>query len=413
MNDKFKNLLIGLFISGAIAVIVIVILFLDPKIGDGKKTLYVRFSNIAGIGVGTRVTFSGMPVGEVKTIHEVANAREEPTDELGRVYFYQLTLKIDSSVEVYNTDEIIISTTGLLGEKSIAIIPKAPPKNTIPKLITNQIIYADSVDPLENALHEITNLSKSLESAVKDIDQWFNENSEDLSVAVESFAGAMREINVTVQTVNQKEVVGSVKIALDGFSENMTLIQSSLEKMQDEQTIAKFTNVLENINDAVSTFNIDGKSILSNINVITNDIADGSGTIGKLVKNDDLYLKISSITTKANTLMNDLNHYGLLFQYDKKWQRSRMKRANLLQNLSTPKQFREFFETEMDDIQTALSRISMMLDKAQDSQEKAKIMKSELFLSDFKLLLQQVDDLSGVLKTYNENLVDQLDCPSN
>jgi len=67
---------------------------------------------------------------------------------LGRIYFYQLVLKIDSRVKVYDTDEISIETSGLLGEKSIAITPKPAPKGITPTLITTQPIYAESVDPL-------------------------------------------------------------------------------------------------------------------------------------------------------------------------------------------------------------------------------------------------------------------------
>jgi phospholipid/cholesterol/gamma-HCH transport system substrate-binding protein len=68
MTDKMKNILIGLFVSAAVTLTIAMILFLDPKIGDGKKTLEVRFSNISGITIGTRVTFAGKPVGEVESI---------------------------------------------------------------------------------------------------------------------------------------------------------------------------------------------------------------------------------------------------------------------------------------------------------------------------------------------------------
>ena len=78
--------------------------------------------------MGTRVTFAGKPVGEVVQINEVANAREETPDDTGRVFSINSRLKVDSSVEFYPTDEIAVRTTGLMGEKSVAILPKALPK---------------------------------------------------------------------------------------------------------------------------------------------------------------------------------------------------------------------------------------------------------------------------------------------
>ena len=75
MSDKTKNILIGLFVAAAVAIMVGMVLFLEPTIGDGKKTLSVRFANVAGITIGTRVTYAGKPVGEVLHITEVPTAR--------------------------------------------------------------------------------------------------------------------------------------------------------------------------------------------------------------------------------------------------------------------------------------------------------------------------------------------------
>ncbi len=188
MTEQLKNILIGLFVAAAITIAISMILFLEPTVGDGKELLQVRFTNIAGINVGTRVTYAGRPVGEVIAINEIYNAREQPADESGRVYIYQLTLKVDSKVQVYNTDEIALRTTGLMGEKSVAIIPKEPPKGKVPQLISNQIIYASSVDPLENTFNQMTRVANRVQDAVDHFDIWFEENRDSLSQAVRSFS---------------------------------------------------------------------------------------------------------------------------------------------------------------------------------------------------------------------------------
>ena len=71
MSDKLKSVLIGIFIFAAVFSTIYVILFLEPQIGDGAKTLKVKFSNISGINVGTRVTLAGKPIGEVEKIKTV------------------------------------------------------------------------------------------------------------------------------------------------------------------------------------------------------------------------------------------------------------------------------------------------------------------------------------------------------
>ena len=169
MTDRMKNILIGLFVAGAISIIVALVLFLKPTVGDGKKSLSVRFTNIAGISVGTRVTFAGKPVGEVIHIKELENAREH-ANERGPIYMYQLTLKLDSSVDVYSTDEIAIKTTGLMGEKSIAILPKAS-FDKPSHIVTDQVVYANSTDALENTFNQVTKVASRLETAVSRLDQ--------------------------------------------------------------------------------------------------------------------------------------------------------------------------------------------------------------------------------------------------
>jgi len=129
-----------------------------------------------------------------------------------------------------------------------------------------------------------------------------------------------------------------------------------------------------------------------------------------LITSDDLYLRILNITSKIDTLMNDVNHYGVLFQYDKHWQRTRKKRANLMTALNTPGEFKDYFEEEVDSINTALSRISMLLTQAEEKDEKVRIMNSECFKRDFVDLYKRVDGLSDSLKLYNEQLMQMSNC---
>lgn len=410
MSDRVKNVLIGIFVIAAILASIYMILFLEPKIGDGKKVLQVRFTNISGIAIGTRVTLAGKPVGEVEKIFPIKDSRKQRTDELGRVYFYQLELRVDSSVVVYNTDEVAIATTGLLGEKSIAIIPKAPKKGVVPKDITNKIIYANAIEPLENVIYQISNLADTLENAVDDFDHWFVENQDDLSRAVESFADSMRQMDTLIDSANKEQLVSAIKDATERFEESMQLVKNALCEVENNEMIAKLDVILENFAEASEYVRSDGTRILQNVNEITEDIACGKGSLGKFIKNDDFYLRLVSIMGKIDTLMNDINHYGILFQYDKHWQRLRTKRANMLNALKTPKQFKRYFENEVDNVTTSLSRISILIDKAKEEEDRKKVMQSKCFQKDFLDLLRQVEHLLDSLKLYNEELVDTIDC---
>lgn len=347
MTDQLKNIFIGLFVVAAVTIVVALILFLKPTVGDGKKALHVRFANIAGINLGTRVTFAGKPVGEVTAIREIENARVDSIDHLNKVYFYELALKVDSSVRIYNTDEVAIRTTGLMGEKSIAILPKGALHGITPRELTNEPIYANSIDPLENTFNQVAKVASRVERAVDHFDEWFVQNQTHLADAIVSFDTSMKSAN---------EVLGDLRKT-------------------------------------------------------TQDLSNPSTTIGRLLNTDDLYLRLSSLLGKAETVVNDMNHYGLLFQYDKRWQRGRTKRANLLKSLNSPKEFHQYFETEIDTITTSLGRLTELLQKAEEDTEREKIVQSEAFRRNFASLLRQSQSLTDAIKLYNEGLAESEDSP--
>jgi phospholipid/cholesterol/gamma-HCH transport system substrate-binding protein len=160
MANQLKNMLIGLFVIIASFLIIGIILFIKPSVGDGKQIIKVRFSNINGINIGTPVTYAGKTIGEVGDITQVASAREQAVNEFGQVYPYLLTLKVDSSYTVFTTDEITVQTQGLLGEKYVAIIPKPLKPGQVTRIISSKdLIYADANDLLESAMNEISTLS--------------------------------------------------------------------------------------------------------------------------------------------------------------------------------------------------------------------------------------------------------------
>lgn len=402
MTDQVKNILIGLFITGALVITVGLILFLKPTVGDGKKTLLVRFSNIAGVTVGTRVSFAGKPVGEVTHIQEVEDARTQPDAE-GRIYLYELTLKLDSSAKVYCQDEIGIKTTGLMGERSIAILPKAPPPGKTPILVTDRVVYANSTDALENTFNQVSNVAGQLETTVDRIDKWFDENQKIISRAISSFGGAMAQVDTFLRNVEEEKLVPTLHQSASLLNDNLELVRTGLD---EDQLLHKCANLIEGLDQAANHFNNDGAQTLRNFNQITRDVASGSGSLGRFVVGDDFYMRLASIMNKGETLMNDINHYGILFQYNKQWQKSRTKKVTLLKALDTPQEFRNYFEGEVDSMTTSVGRLSELLDRA-GNEEYSRIVQSQAFKHNFANLMRQVQGLTDSLKLYNEGLVAQ------
>lgn len=395
MTTSIKNMLVGIFILSSIVLLVWIIMFLKPTVGDGKQHLQVRFSNVTGLNIGTRVMFAGKPVGEIVSMNEIHEAREQPTDELGRVYFYQLQLDIDSCVKVYNTDEISIQTSGLMGEKSIAITPKAPPKGVTPRQISNQPIYADSVDPIQNAMLDFSDLASQMEETFHRASDWLKDHGEEVATTVRSAGNAMNEMDQALAVYNQADLTHDLQKTIRGFSGALDQFHLAMEQMQSKQTFKNTGVVMQNL-----------KSATHSLDVAAEDISKGKGTLGRLITDDDLYLQLNAVMTKANGLMNDVNQYGVLFHLNKQWQRTHVQKASKLNALNTPESFRAYFQNEVDDINSSMTRISMLIEKAENSPERERIMQSDDFKVDFADLLRRVDELSDNLRLYNQQLRD-------
>lgn len=397
MGEQTKNMLIGVFVIVACALIVWLILFLKPGVGDGKELLYIRFSNVNRINVGTRVLFAGKPVGEVIAVDEIFDARQNPSvDHSGNIYYYQLTLRVDSSVKVFDTDEVTIQTSGLLGEKSIAILPKSPIKGVIPRLISHQPIYAESTDPIENAFSQLSSLANEMKGTFQQLNCWLEEYSEPLGTAVTSFGGAMNEVKQLIYNANSSHLLPNIQTMICRATQTIGAIQYAIDQLNQTKTFSNAGVMIQNLTNA--SYSID---------LITKEIKEGTGTLGRLIAGDDLYLRMTSIMSKAETLMNDLNHYGLLFHLNKSWQRQRSQRITTLNALHTPDEFKQYFETEVDQINTAMSRLSLLIDRAQVSPQKENILDNAQFQKDFSNFLRQANTLSDTLKLYNQQLVEQ------
>ena len=105
--------------------------------------------------------------------------------------------------------------------------------------------------------------------------------------------------------------------------------------------------------------------------------------------------------SKADTMMNDINHYGVLFHLNKGWQRTHTKRISQLDALDSPVAFKDYFQSEIDQINTSMSRISMLVEKAREGEEN-KVLETTSFRDNFAELLRQVDEMSGNFRLYNE-----------
>jgi len=335
MKNNNKNTLIGIFVLAAFAVIAYMLLYIHPKVGDEGQTLRVRFTNIDKITVGTRVLFAGYPVGEVSEIKEIEDARIKEELHKGEVYIYELTLKIDSGITVYTSDEISPMTSGLLGEKQVLISPRPPKPGQTLARITDQIVYAEPQMSIEDTV-------RSMGEVVDQIAKGLNILEKD------KFWDNLGEIG-----------------------ENIADVTAAIDPNEIEQFVGSLNK----------------------------------GTIGRIVGSDDLYLRLTALLSKGETVMDDINHFGLLFNTSKTWQRLRARRMNIMAKLCSPQEFSNFFNDEVNQISTSLSRVNMLLNDGNCTGYWSNLCSKE-FETVFADLMRRIEGLEDNVKLVNQQLID-------
>lgn len=372
MSDGIKAFWLGVFIIITMAVAAWLLLFLKPRAGDCGQILHVRFSNIQSVSLGTRVTYGGKAVGEVIQIKPLPDARLQPADASGNYYLYELELCVDSSVKVFNTDEITFSTMGLMGEKSIAILPKSPAQDApTPYEVTDEILYAKSSDLFQEAILKLTAVADVFEITLKKVNAFMDNNS--------------GELQSTLKAVHQ---VADSLCCLINETIDADLVQKVAQAAQSlSQAMGRFDEVLNEFEDTglMDTF---GK------------IGRGEGTLGRLLHSDCFYLQLSATLCKLQSVLNDINNYGLLFQYDRKWKRKRLCKEIAMQRLCDPQEALALFNQEMSDITQTLDRINRVWPCIEGLENNP----CE-FTAGYKELMCRVEYLMEQLKNYREQLI--------
>ncbi len=116
MNKSKLELLVGVFVLAGLAAVA----YLTIKLGSGEFVgsdsylLEARFANAGGLGKGSSVMLAGVPVGRVEGI------RMDPVD-----YCAIATLRIINDVRLPTDTMASIKTTGLIGDKYVALAPGA------------------------------------------------------------------------------------------------------------------------------------------------------------------------------------------------------------------------------------------------------------------------------------------------
>src|SRR5438552_11533913 len=245
MNAKAARLVgVGVFvITGLVLFALALFMIGDRQMAFARRfTLYAEFSRVSGLQPGAIVRVSGAKAGQVKDI-------EVPTTPAKK-----FRVKMDITEELHSlirTDSVAaIQTEGLVGGVFLAIATgseqatKAPANSTIP-----------SQEPFQ-----IADLLQQMSDTINKVNETIDDMKDDLRRAVQS-------VSDTVDNANA---------------------------------------LISDMSDDVKTMASAGARISGDVAEIADSIRNGQGTIGKLVKDDELYRRATGIAKRAEEITDNV-----------------------------------------------------------------------------------------------------------
>ena len=290
-DNKSKLFWIGLFVSIGIILFLTAVFYLtDDRIHTEYK-FSVIFENGMGVQSGSEVKMLGQQIGEVSNV-KILDGRNGVVVEL--------SINDQLGIMIPNNSTFQVKAS-IFGETHVQINPGDGVKYIeTGELLTGEIpTEAYDIDPVVKDLSAFSRQLSStltdkevraLQSIINNTDSLVNETKNSLMVSeeinkiiknMEIFSRELKSIGLNIGSEFQPKIskIDSILIEIESFSHNLD----------------KATNGLKYFDESMKT-----------LQVLINQMDQGEGTLGKLLKDDSLYDNMNEVVDNAKDLINDV-----------------------------------------------------------------------------------------------------------
>ncbi len=278
----------GIIVIGGILLFILGFSYLkSTPLFDDSKIFYAVYQNVGGLQTGTQVSINGFSVGKVNNI--------QFKDDTG---YLVVTFSVSSSFEFSKNSKAELYDTGIIGGKGIQIKPVfdgGPIAQSGDTLLTNTRpglteLVQQKLAPLQikvegavaNADSLLMNVNEVLDDKTK---KSLRESIQGLTSVVNSFQKSSASLN---------ELLDTNKMHIDSSLSNINTLTSNFAKFSD--SIAA-TNLSATVRSLEST--------IKNLDALLGKMEKGEGTLGKLMKNEELYDNLTAASKELDLLLQD------------------------------------------------------------------------------------------------------------
>jgi phospholipid/cholesterol/gamma-HCH transport system substrate-binding protein len=281
MNTRSTDVKVGIAVIAAAVILILGIAWIGEFRMNRHWEIYtVYFPDVGGLNTGDPVTVAGLEMGKVGSMtFEGGRVRAELLLE------ERVALKTDCSVE--------IRSIGLMGEKFIYIVPGTsaeamPPGSTIQGKYKAGLTEMTIV--MEEVMAEVKELSRSVRKIIAT-----EENTHTLG---ESLAKLNDLVDETLALIrDNRDDLRSTARSLRAATDNLNDVLGP-RKHQLADGIDRLTRVSASLD-----------SLSQSLGSVTAGLEKGEGTLGKLLKEEDLYNGIEAAVNNLDELIKDIREH--------------------------------------------------------------------------------------------------------
>jgi len=284
-----KEVKTGILAIGAILLLIFGYSFLKgTNLLDKNREFYVKYDNVEGLAQAAPVTINGLTVGKVQNI-SFANSKG------GLVVKFTVEKDFDFS----KNSVVRIYSSGLLGGKNLGIYPEydinniAKSGDTLSGDVEDGMLTAvtKALGPLEkkvnNTLATVDTLLLSVNAIVdEETRKNLKEAIENLNKTLNSFSGVSENLNYILS--NNTGKLDNTFTNLDKTASNLSQLTDSLAQLETGKLVTDLQNVVDKMDKIVA------------------GVDNGDGSIGKLLKDDQLYENLEGASRQLEQLLQDV-----------------------------------------------------------------------------------------------------------
>lgn len=301
---------------GALTIISVVVLILGYNFLKGNDVFKdsvkytLEFENVTGLYTANSVMVNGHEIGRVSNIS--INPKSPDQHIL-------VEISLPSDIKLPNDSKFSIASLDLLGQKCVSVSMGKSPDPIVPGVIYKGEKNVDLIQSLTEQLDPIKNktekLLTSLDTMLVDVHAAIGTgDNNNLKKTITELNTTLSKANVVIADVSsiitkEKAHIENIIANADSITLNANTLTKKLAENSDK--IDKILADIEQFSGKVSKIELEetiqsAKSALDEVSALLSAMNAGEGTLGKIVKDENLYARVDSTVSSLNFLLKDL-----------------------------------------------------------------------------------------------------------